>query len=207
MTKYGLVIDTYACSGCHTCEMACKMENNLPDDVWWIRVRTDGGEGPDTFRGEYGNATMRYKTVSCQHCRMPLCVAACASGATYIDSDTGIVMQDTSVCIGCQSCIEACPYEGVRTHLDAEPTFAADVRFGAMDVPEHRASTTEKCTLCYTRVARGEEPACVASCPAYARFFGDLDDPDSEVSKLIAKREYEQLNVEAGTEPSIYYLK
>ena len=205
--QYGLVVDTYACFGCHSCEMACKMEHNVPNGVWYNRVLTDGGESPDTFRGEYGNGYMRYKTMSCQHCANPACVEVCPTGATYKDEETGIVMQNTDVCIGCQSCMKACPYDGVRTFLEGEPAYVADAALGAYDAVKHKSTTVEKCTLCHSRVSRGEEPACVATCPAYARYFGDLNDPESEVSKLIAEREYEQLETDAGTGPSIYYLK
>lgn len=204
--QYGLVIDTYACSGCHTCEMACKIEHSLPNGVWWNRVLTDGGAGPDTYRGEYGAGYLRYRPMACQHCANPACVEVCPTGATFKDKETGIVCQDTEVCIGCQSCIGACPYPGVRTYVDEEPAYATSVVLGDTEVPAHKAVTVEKCTLCWERVNRGEEPACVASCPAYARYFGDLNDPESEVSKLIAEREYEQVSPEAGTVPSVYYL-
>ena len=127
-------------------------------------------------------------------------------GATYKDPETGVVSQDYDKCIGCRMCMAACPYTGVRSFNWDEPAYIADVALGDADIPAHQKHTVEKCTMCWHRIARGEEPACVAGCPAYARFWGDLDDPESEVSKLIASREYKQLLPEEGTKPSVYYL-
>lgn len=205
MTKYAIVVETRRCIGCWSCSVACKLENNLPDQVWYSQVHTIGGDAPNTPAGEYGHNTLDYVVTQCNHCDKPLCVAACASGATYKDADTGLVLQDTEKCIGCQSCIEACPYD-VRTHIDGDPIPVLDWPVGDPNVPEHRANTTEKCTMCYHRVIQGKVPACVEGCPAVARFFGDLDDPDSEVSKLLAENEYEVLLPEEGTGPNIYYI-
>jgi molybdopterin-containing oxidoreductase family iron-sulfur binding subunit len=149
---------------------------------------------------------MSYITLSCQHCENPACTRVCPVGATYKDEKAGIVHQDYSMCIGCRMCMAACPYTGVRSFNWEEPQYAIDVRLGDADTPEHQKHTVEKCTLCAHRIARGEEPACVDVCPARARHFGDLDDPHSEVSKLIVSRAYKQLKLEEGTNPSVYYL-
>ena len=122
------------------------------------------------------------------------------------DEETGIVTVDAETCIGCKTCMQACPYE-VRVYNDGEPKYAMGFAVGFADAPQHVSNTVEKCTMCSNLIARGEKPMCVQACVGYARFFGDLDDPNSEVSKLIAEREWEQLLPEQGTNPSVYYLK
>lgn len=130
----------------------------------------------------------------------------CPTGATMKDEETGIVTVDAETCIGCKTCMQACPYE-VRVYNDGEPKYAMEFAVGFADAPQHVSNTVEKCTMCSNLIARGEKPMCVQACVGYARFFGDLDDPNSEVSKLIAEREWEQLLPEQGTNPSVYYLK
>lgn len=209
MTRYGMVIDTKKCIGCHVCAMACKTENNLPNDVWWNRIFTDnGGEmGFDMVGGSYpDNLQFGYIPVACQHCENPACVKVCPVGATYKDPETGVVRQDYDKCIGCRMCIAACPYTGVRSFNWEEPKYAIGQDMGDADVPKHQKHTVEKCTMCWHRLAKGKQPACVEVCPARVRYFGDFDDPDSEVSKLIREREYMQLLPEKGTKPSVYYL-
>lgn len=209
MTRYGMVIDTKKCIGCHVCAMACKTENNLPNDVWWNRIFTDnGGEmGFDMVGGSYpDNLQFGYIPVACQHCENPACVKVCPVGATYKDPETGVVRQDYDKCIGCRMCVAACPYTGVRSFNWEEPAYYADFALGDADAAKHEKHTVEKCIFCTQRVARGEQPACVADCIGRARHFGDLDDPNSEVSRLLASREYTQLHTEFGTKPSVYYL-
>jgi len=109
MAKYAIVIDTKRCIGCSSCAVACKLENNVPDQVWYCKVNTIGGLMPHTPAGEYGNCTQTYQPVHCNHCDNPSCVEACPTGATWKDAETGIVMQDVEVCIGCEACLDACP--------------------------------------------------------------------------------------------------
>lgn len=206
MTHYGMAIITSRCIGCHTCSVACKQINNVPSDIWWNRVLTVGGENLDTASGTFPNVKMEFLPVSCQHCENPACVKVCPVGATYKDPETGIVRQDYDKCIGCRMCMSACPYTGVRSFNWKEPVYALDFPTGDADVPAHQGHTVEKCTFCYQRTSQGETPACMELCPGRARYWGDLDDPDSEVSKLIASREYKQLLPEEGTKPSVYYL-
>lgn len=204
--QYGMVIDTRACMGCHTCAVKCKQANNLPAGIRWNKVHSEGGDGMDAMGGEFPNCSITFRPVACQHCGNPACVAACPTGATYKDDETGIVMQNYDECIGCQSCVKACPYEGVRSYLDGEPEWYLEGAQGGWGIATPIANTVSKCTLCHGRVEQGLEPACVHVCPGRARIFGDLDDPESEVAKLIAAGSAEQLNPEAGTSPSIYYL-
>jgi len=205
-TQYGIVVDTKRCVGCWSCSVACKLENNIPEDVWWNRVLTIGGKGINTPAGEWPNLKMSYVVMQCQHCDDPECVKVCPVGATRKDPDTGIVTQDPNLCIGCRYCMAACPYTGVRNFNWNEPTSAMDFPVGNACAPDHQKHTVEKCTMCSQRVAAGDIPACVEGCPGRARFFGDLNNPDSEVSRLVATREYMQLLPEKGTGPNIYYL-
>jgi len=203
---YGFAIDQQRCIGCHTCAVACKIENNLPDNVWWNRILTDGGDGIDIPAGEFPRTMIGYVPVNCQHCENPACTKVCPVGATYKDPETGIVRQDVDKCIGCRMCMAACPYTGVRSFNWEEPSHVLGIDLGDESAPSHQRHTVEKCTMCWHRTARGEEPACIKACPGRARFWGDLDDPESEVSQLIASRTCEQLLAEEGTSPSVRYL-
>lgn len=205
MTHLGMVIDTKACIGCNTCAVKCKQANNVPNGIRWNCILTDGGSAPDTMEGTYPNVRIRFYPVACQHCESPACTKACPTKATWKDEKTGIVRQNPEQCIGCRSCMMACPY-AVRSYNKEEPEYYLDMALGEADAPQHQAHTVEKCMLCVNRVERGLEPACIEVCPARARTFGDFDDPNSEVSRLIAKRSYEQLCPEKGTNPSVYYL-
>lgn len=205
MTHYGMAIDLKRCFGCQACAAACKIANNLPKNVVFNRVSTVGGEFPDTPAGEFPNCTMSFLPFQCQHCENPACLEVCPTSATAKDPETGIVSVDPELCIGCQSCIQACPYEGARTLIE-DPEFYLDAVVGEFDAPPHTPNTVEKCTFCKNLIDRGEVPACMQLCPGRARHWGDLDDPSSDVSKAIEGREYSLLNEEAGTKPSIYYL-
>ena len=132
-------------------------------------------------------------------------MGVCPTGATTKRED-GIVTVDYEKCIGCESCIAACPYTGVRTNAD-KPAWPLDFKVGDATVPDVVANTVSKCTFCIERIDRGERPACVDICYAYARYFGDLDDPESEISKVLAQREYDLLLEDQGTKPNVYFLK
>ncbi len=208
MTKrMGMVIDTKRCFGCHTCILACKMENVVPDNIQWNRVYTVGGDHLDTPSGKYPNVKMKPLTIACQHCENPACVKVCPVGATYRDEELGIVMQDPAKCIGCRYCMSACPYTGVRSFNWDEPQYQVDFPLGDPDAPVHQKSTVEKCILCKQRTEKGKQPMCVECCPARARYYGDLSDPESEVAKLVATRTVTQLLPEMGTNPSVFYLE
>ena len=204
--RLAMVIDTRRCMACNSCTVACKIENNLPNNTWWNRVMTVGGENLDSPEGTYPSLKMMNVTVACQHCDNPACVKVCPVGATYQDPETGVVRQDYDKCIGCRMCMAACPYSGVRSFNWEEPQYHLDFAVGDADVSPHQKHTVEKCTFCWHRLAKGVQPACVEVCPARARHFGDLNDPESEVSKLIRDREYMQLLPERDTHPSVYYL-
>ena len=108
--RYGMAIDLKRCMGCQTCMTSCRTANNLPTGNWWNRVITDGGESLDSPDGEYPNCTLQHYPVTCQHCENAPCVEVCPTGATMKDEETGIVTVDAETCIGCKTCMQACPY-------------------------------------------------------------------------------------------------
>ena len=213
--RYGMAIDLRRCSGCQTCSTSCKLANNLPIDAFYCLVHTKPGlddasmrqeQFQDTAYGTYPDDLSRvHVPMSCQHCSKPACVDVCPTGASHVDEGTGIVLVDSQACIGCLSCVSACPYD-VRVHYEGEPSYTLGFAVGEKDAPMHYADTVEKCTFCKNRLDRGQEPKCVESCSARARYFGDLDDPDSEVSRLVASRDAQRVYASAGTEPNVYYL-
>lgn len=204
--RLGMVIDTRRCIGCDTCAVACKTENNLPDGVWWNRVWTVGGEERDTPGGTFPNNFLSFLTVACQHCENPPCVPVCPTGATYKREEDGVVLVDYDKCIGCGACVESCPYDGVRQRNAEEITYSTGFQVGHANVQQEQPATVSKCTFCVQRLEEGRLPACVEVCPTRARFFGDLDDPDSVVSKKLRERDSFTLHPEAGTRPSVYFL-
>lgn len=208
MTRYGMAIDQNRCFGCQTCAAACKIANNMPKELAYNVVHTVGGSYNDTPSGAYPNCELDFLPMQCQHCDNPACTAVCPTGATVKDEKTGIVTQDSELCIGCESCKKACPYDsyGVRSLIEEEPEYYLDVVVGEVDAPAHKFGTVEKCTFCKNLIDRDEDPACMQLCPARARFWGDLDDPNSEISKAIEGREYTLLEESAGTKPKVYYL-
>lgn len=206
MAHYGMTIDLARCIGCQTCAVSCKSANNLPIGNWWNRVLTEGGDSIDTASGTWPNAKMNFRPINCQHCEDPACVKVCPVGATYKDPETGVVCQDPDRCIGCRMCVAHCPYTGVRSFNWQEPEYYLDFTTGDADAPKHVKHTVEKCIFCSHRTSKGEDPACMMMCPARARNWGDFDDPESTVSKLIRERKYETLLPEMGTKPSVYYL-
>ena len=203
--KLGLVIDLDTCVGCHACVVACKGWNDRaygaplsdqepygpePDGTWLNRVHSyevqpEGGPAP-------AQARIVHFPKSCLHCEDAPCVTVCPTGASYKRAEDGIVLVNEATCIGCGLCAWACPY-GAREKDEA-------------------AGVMKKCTLCVDRIynetlpEEDREPACVRTCPANARHFGDLGDPDSDVSRLVAERGGMDLMPEMGTRPVNKYL-
>lgn len=182
-TRYGLLIDLKRCIGCHTCTMACKMENGIADGSW-IRVETVGGPHMDTPSGKYPDLRMHYLPRVCNHCAQPRCIPACPTQAIVKRKD-GIVLVQGEKCVGCGDCTKACPYQAPQVN----PTMAV----------------AQMCTLCFHRVQNDREPFCVRCCPTRALEFGNISDPDSPISKQILKKSASVLNPEAGTKPSVFY--
>ena len=206
MTKLGIAINKGRCIGCQTCAHACKMQNNVPSGMRWNRVLTEGCDVEDGALGEFPNLSRSYLPVACQHCENPACLRVCPTGATYKDA-LGRVEVDYEKCIGCRMCMAACPYTGVRSFNWDEPKYSVEHAVGDADIAPHQKHTVEKCTFCKNLIDRDEVPACMQLCPGRARYWGDLDDPESAVSKAIEGRETMFLQEEAGTKPSVYYLQ
>lgn len=220
MKKLGLVIDLDTCVGCHACAVACKEWNEggqfgpLPDEhaygkeplgVWFNRIHSyevtphgcGGGDAkaapaPMTVQGAAPAPMTVHFPRSCLHCETPDCVTVCPTGASYKRAEDGIVLVDEDKCIGCKLCSWACPY-------------------GAREYSEQRG-VMQKCTLCVDRIynesfaPEDRQPACVMACPTRARHFGDLGDPDSAVSQLVAERDGYALMPELGYKPVNRYL-
>lgn len=226
MARWGMVIDLDKCTGCQACTIACKEENNVPYGSpeenkrrlvpYWNKVIA-------VSNGEYPSVNVEMIPMPCMHCDNPPCVQVCPAKATYLRED-GIVVQNYRRCIGCKYCIAACPY-GVRNfnykeQIEEEyhrPDLAPDRSvIGPWPFPQRTHGVVEKCTFCFHRIDQGLKegkrigvdvvPACVEACPTRARTFGDLDDPDSEVSRLLATRGSFRLREEMGTRPKVYYL-
>jgi Fe-S-cluster-containing dehydrogenase component len=175
--RYAIVIDTSKCFDCKACMIACKVENGVPEGFWRNWVRHTGGAN--------GRRT-RYQPGQCMQCDDPSCVAACPVGATWRQKD-GVVIIDRTRCIGCGNCVTACPYGARFRH------------------PESRIA--DKCDFCAHRLKRGEEPACVETCPTKARVFGDLNDPKSRVSELMKSEKLVRVvSPVVDTRPAIYYF-
>jgi molybdopterin-containing oxidoreductase family iron-sulfur binding subunit len=194
-----MVIDLKRCTGCYGCQLSCKAENGTPPGVFFARVLK-------REEGEYPNVRTLFLPVLCNHCADAPCIANCPTGASFRWAD-GIVDIDPDICVGCRTCMMACPY-GNRYMNDGPAHYFEQ---GATPYEERRTSRHQsgvvmKCNFCRDRLREGKLPACVANCPTAARTFGDLEDPTSEVSRLIKERAGFTLHPEAGTRPSVYYL-
>jgi len=181
--RYGMVIDLERCTGCQTCTVACKVENGIEAGSG-MRVETVGGAHRDTPAGRYPELSMHYLPIACMHCVEPPCRDACPAEAIYQRSD-GLVLIDEEKCNGCQECIEACPYQALI--YDAE------------------RALVRKCNLCLERIDQGFQPFCAVCCGDEAIFFGNLADPASPVSQMVAERRAYVLRPELATRPAIHY--
>lgn len=195
-----MVIDLRRCIGCYGCQLSCKAEHGTPPGVFFARVLK-------SEEGRYPTVRHLFLPVLCNHCDDAPCVEVCPTEASHY-AEHGIVDIDQDKCVGCRACMMACPYgnryfNGERRdyYPGAGPTVYETAR-----TLRHPEGVVMKCNFCRDRLAEGELPACVANCASTARYFGDLDDPNSQVSTLIKERGGFTLHPEAGTGPNVYYL-
>ena len=210
--RWGLVIDLKKClkeEGCRDCIDACHLAHNVPDfgnpkdEVKWI--------WKDSFEHAFDDQDYEFieeelkhapTLLLCNHCDNPPCVRVCPTKATWKRED-GIVMMDWHRCIGCRYCMAACPY-GSRSFNWRDPRpFIKDIQ---EDYPTRMRGVVEKCTFCEERLAKGELPLCVEKCKPKALTFGDLDDPGSEVRRLLDSNFSIRRKSGLGTRPDVYYL-
>ncbi|MCO5100263.1 MAG: 4Fe-4S dicluster domain-containing protein [Burkholderiaceae bacterium] len=195
-----MVIDLKRCMGCQGCVVSCKAEHGTPPGVFFARVIKSED-------GVYPMPSKMLLPVLCNHCDDAPCVSACPTGASHY-AEHGIVDIDKDVCVGCRACMVACPYNN-RYFNDERRNYFGDAGPTPYEVARterHPEGVVMKCNFCRDRLAEGKDPACVSNCASKARFFGDVSDPDSEVSRLIKERAGFTLHPEAGTGPNVYYL-
>lgn len=176
--RYGFVIDQRSCIGCHACTVACKAEHDVPLGEFrtWVKY---------VEKGEFPNTRRHFLVERCNHCANAPCVTVCPTKALF-KRDDGIVDFDKSRCIGCKSCMQACPYDAI--YIDPE------------------SHTAAKCNFCAHRIDQGLQPACVLVCPEEAIIFGDLDDPTTRISQLVGRESVSVRRPEQGTEPKLFYI-
>lgn len=213
--RWGMVVNLSKCVRCYACIAACRIEHYLPMGVSWPRLMA---LETNSDRPTVSNYSMR-----CNHCHDAPCVSVCPTGATY-QRDDGIIIIDQNKCVGCRYCVIACPYQN-RTFVSKDKDrgffpgrIQTDFEKAGKQRYPHQAGTTEKCNFCVERIDEGTKkglvpgqdrdatPACVNTCPARALTFGNLDDPDSEISKLIRENKGFQLHPEYDTDPSVYFI-
>ena len=217
MPRWGMVIDVKRCIACWGCTIACKEEHFLPPGVFWNRVLI--GES-----GKFPSSSKLIYPILCNHCEDAACVEACPTGATYVRED-GIVAIDDKKCVGCRACLVACPYQQ-RTYYDKEVKAReyfpgqgkTEMELIGEKLYPFTLGTVIKCNFCSERLDDGMKkgltpgededatPACVNMCPVDARIFGDLDDPNSKISRMIMEYKGKPLRPEFGTEPAVYYI-
>ncbi len=207
---WAMVIDVKACIGCRRCVYACVKENNIGRNAGFTYIQVlemEPGkvdiEHAELHYDEGGKPDKWYMPVQCMQCAKPTCVYGCPVKATWKDPD-GIVVIDYDKCIACRNCMVTCPY--FARHFNwVEP----EVPEGEVNpkVPLHeKHGVVEKCTFCIQRTREGGTTACTEACPVGARKFGDLNDPESEVSVLLRTRRVWRLKEETGNEPMIWYV-
>jgi Fe-S-cluster-containing dehydrogenase component len=223
MAKFVRVIDTKRCMGCRSCVAACAVENHFtPDAPWNVMMEYE--------IGSYPNVRKAYVTMNCMHCTDAPCKMACdAIGIKAISkNEYGVVLIDYDKCIGCQYCSATCPYGVPQFNKSVEPLYGGKEQTPYEAMPaaarhatqRKKAKVVEKCTFCWHKLEKAIKdnktslvgtapeytPSCDLVCPVGARFFGDIEDPDSKVAAVVSQKKAAQLKKEFGTRPQVYYV-
>jgi len=199
VVRWGVAVDLKRCTGCQACTLACKLENGTPPGVFWTRVL-------EKEEGTFPFAYKIFMPLRCNHCGDPPCVPVCPTGASYVREKDNLVLVDQDKCIGCHASVVACPYQVRFVTESAEGYYGKRTPFEEVAGEKWQPGTAQKCTLCVHRIDKGLKPACVETCPTNALVFGNLNDPESEISKLIRQRPSFQPRAELGTDPNVFYL-
>jgi Fe-S-cluster-containing dehydrogenase component len=199
---WGMGVDIHRCIGCNKCVEACKAENNVPQEPFYFRtwierysIKADGDvqvqclstqppRGEDTPNVDPNVLRTFFVPKLCNQCAHPPCVQVCPVGATFQTED-GVVLVDSTYCIGCRYCIQACPYGARFLNPDTH--------------------TADKCTFCYHRITKGLQPACVEVCPTQARIFGDFKSEESRLARFERMNEVSVLKPDMNTQPKVRY--
>lgn len=224
--RLAMVIDLQKCTGCGACTIVCKNENNVDDGILWANKICN-------TVGKFPNVRYDYIPTLCNHCEKAPCVKVCPTQAMHKNNDN-ITMHDIDKCVGCRYCIVACPYKVISFNADTphkrwrkedaslpgtSSPKEVNEKLGGNVIPYYnpeRAETyagvrpknvVEKCLFCDHLVKKGQEPRCVQRCPSKARIFGDLNDPNSKVVKLLGKYTPIQLKEHMGTMPKVFYIR
>ncbi|MBF0188139.1 MAG: 4Fe-4S dicluster domain-containing protein [Magnetococcales bacterium] len=196
MAHYVMVIDLNTCVGCNACMAACSLENQTPvwSDEWRTYVH-------DREVGKGRSVRRHFIPRLCNHCENPPCMTVCPTGATYRGVG-GTVQVEEDLCMGCQACALACPYDA-RYPFTNEDMKEGEAYYGTL---KRSSSSMDKCSFCEHRIKEGKQPACVQTCVGYSRMFGDLDNPGHPVTELIKSGKAQPLLGHLGTRPSVYYI-
>lgn len=226
--NYAMAIDLQKCVGCGACDLACKSENNTPVGIDWATHFTE-------MTGTFPNVSYNHVPTLCNHCEDAPCVRVCPTHAMHY-GDNGLVVHDPDICIGCKSCMLADPYGVIHFNKEAafseyisdDSSIVKGGTFSKEELSDKSSApfpyfnaargadgyeairgkgTVEKCTFCDHRIVDGLAPACVVACPADARIFGDLNDPNSGVAKETRSEFTSVLKPEKGTKPKVFYTK
>ncbi|MCK8825010.1 4Fe-4S dicluster domain-containing protein [Fuchsiella alkaliacetigena] len=228
MAKYGMVVDLQSCSGCSSCITACKREHSVPADKYWC-------DSEIKYEGKFPMVKLEYLSTRCNHCDDAPCAEVCPTGAMF-KADNGLVKYERDDCISCRQCVNACPYEEVSFNEEDPHSFwddntavidgftgtpqetadqvGANPAYAGEGTPVREEGLVEKCTFCAHRVP-DKDPICVNICPCDALVFGDLDDPNSEVSQLLDRYDA-KVRIQKGetgdrrnadTGPNVYYIR
>lgn len=227
--RLAMVIDLQRCTGCGGCVISCKSENNVQRGNAWAGRKTK-------TVGKFPNVRFEFIPTLCNQCEKAPCVKGCPTGAMH-KGYGDITMHTPEKCIGCKTCMAMCPYSVISRHYNdphshwrSDNALIKDCTSSPKEVNEkvkgnvipyynedreksipgsglRYKGIVEKCTLCDHRVKKGLLPHCVLSCPANARVMGDLNDPDSAASKLLAKYRPWRLKEHLGTEPKVFYIR